>query len=513
MIHSPRKGVRPARTPSFYTRVRYHTHMKALRGMSFVDVIVGSALVLIVFVALFGILRASLMISGVAKARAGATAIADTQIEYIRALDYDLVGTVGGIPAGVVAATSTQVVNGITYDTRTLIVYVDDPADGLAALDTNTITTDYKQIKVEVTYTVRTTQRTVSVISNYAPASLETTTGGGTLSIAVVNAVGAPVPGATVAVVNSSTVPAVNFTTFSDATGLVQLPGAPTSTEYRIDVSKTGYSSATTYARDATNQNPTPGYLTVVNNQTTTSTFAVDVLAPLTIRTLHPITSDATTDAFTSAAQLANQTNTQVSGGALLLAQTGPDYALSGSARSTSVAPGYIASWTSIAASLSVPGGTTAVVHVVDADGVLLPDAVLAGNSAGFTAFPVSLAGVSTTTYPTLGLSTDLTTASTLTTPQVLDWRIDYTVGPTPFPSVDFTITGAKTKGTTGAGEPLYKTIVASTTNAAGVFTASLEWDVYSISIPGYTIRVASSTPTPFTLDPGTAFDAALILE
>lgn len=480
--------------------------------MSFVDVIVGSAMVLIVFVALFGILRASLMISGVAKARAGATAIADTQVEYVRALDYDLVGTIGGIPAGVVAATSTQVLNGVTYNTRTLVVYVDDPADGLAGADTNGITTDYKQIKVEVTYTVRTTARTVSVISNYAPQSLETTTGGGTLTIAVVSATGAAVPGATVAVVNTSTVPAVNFTTFSDATGLVQLPGAPTSTEYRIDVSKTGYSSATTYARDATNQNPTPGYLTVVKNQTTTSTFAVDVLAPLTIRTLHPIAADATTDTFANNAQLANQTNTQVAGGALLLSQAGPDYALSGSARSVSITPSYLASWTSISGTVSVPGGTTVRMHVTDAAGALLPDAVLAGNAAGFNTFPVSLAGISTSTYPALGLSADLTTASVATTPQVLDWRMDYQVGPTPFPDVSFTLTGAKTKGTTGAGAPIYKTTVASTTNASGVFISPLEWDVYSISIPGQSIVTASSTPTPFTLSPGTSFEATLIL-
>ncbi len=481
--------------------------------MSFVDVIVGSALVLIVFVALFGILRASLMISGVAKARAGATAIADTQMEYIRALDYDLVGTIGGIPAGVVTATSTQTLNGVAYNTRTLVLYVDDPADGLAGADTNGITTDYKQIKVEVTYTVRTTPRTVSVISNYAPQSLESTTGGGTLAIAVVNAVGAAVAGATVGIVNTSTVPTVNFTTFSDATGLVQLPGAPTSTEYQISVSKSGYSSATTYARDATNQNPTPGYLTVAVNQTTTSTFGVDVLAPLLIRTLHPIAPDATVDTLASSAQLASQTNTQVAGGALVLAQVGPDYVAAGSAGSVAITPGYLASWSSINAAIATPVGTDAKIRVTDGAGALLPDAVLAGNSAGFSAFPVSLASISTSTYPTLGLLADLTTSSTASTPQVLDWRVDYQVGPTPFPDVSFTLTGAKTKGTTGAGAPIYKTTVASTTNAAGVFMSSLEWDIYSISIPGQVINVVSSTTAPFTLDPGTSFEAVFILD
>lgn len=58
--------------------------MNAPRGMSLVDVIVGTALILIVFLALLGLLRASLLISSSSKAKAGATAIATTQMEYIR---------------------------------------------------------------------------------------------------------------------------------------------------------------------------------------------------------------------------------------------------------------------------------------------------------------------------------------------------------------------------------------------------------------------------------------------
>ncbi len=487
--------------------------MKPMRGMTLIDVIVGVALVVIIFAGLIGILRASLMVTGIAKARAGATTIADTQIEYVRALDYDLVGTIGGIPTGVVQATSSQTLNGILYTTRTLIVYVDDPADGLGVADTNSITSDYKQIKVEVSYTLRNKSRSVSMISNYAPPSLETTTGGGTLTVAVVGASGQPVSGATVSIANSSTNPAINFTTFSDVTGLVQLPGAPTSTQYRIDVSKSGYSSATTYTRDSTNQNPTPGYLTVVKNQTTTGTFAIDVLAPFTLRTFRQILPSQTTDTFTSGANLASQTNTQVTGGDITLSSGGSGYALSGSARQTPVTPGYLSSWTSLSATLTQPSGTTARVHIVDGAGALVPDAVLAGNAAGFASFPVSLTGVSTSTYPTLALLVDLTTTSTTTTSRVQDWRIDYRVGPTPLPGISFTLTGAKTKGTTGAGSPIYKTTIASTTDSTGVYNSSLEWDAYSVSIPGQTIITASSTPTPLIVDPANAFTGSFILQ
>lgn len=491
--------------------MRYYGYMKALRGMSLVDVIVGTAMILIVFVALLGLMRASILISGVAKARAGATAIADSQIEYIRALDYDAVGTVGGIPAGVVLATSTQSLNGIQYSTRTLIAYVDDAADGLAGADSNSITTDYKRIKVEVTYSVRGTPRTVSIVTNYAPPSIETTTNGGTLSLSIVNAAGVAVPGATVVVSNSSTSPVVNFSTFSDASGTVQLPGAPTSTEYRILVSKTGYSTATTYARDTTNQNPTPGYLTVVKNQTTSGTFAIDYLSTLIVKTLYPILSASTTDLFTNSAQLASQSNTQVSGGAVTLLSSGSGYALSGTAVQTIVTPTYLSGWTQASSTSATPAGTSIKVYVVDGTGALLPDAVLAGNSAGFSTFPINLSTVSTSTYPSLALSANLSSNSTTTTPQLLDWRVTYLVGPVPVPNVPYTLTGAKTIGSTGGGSPLYKTTVSTTTDSVGVRTMSLEWDSYKLDLSSFDV-IDACTPPSYALSPNTSYSNTLYL-
>ncbi len=485
-------------------------NMNAPRGMSLVDVIVGSAMVLIVFVALVGLLRASILITGVSKARAGATAIAETKMEYIRGLSYDAVGTIGGIPSGAVVATSTEVMNGITYSTRTLITYVDDSADGIGPSDTNHITTDYKRAKVEVSYVVHDSTRNVSLVSNIAPPSLESTTNGGTLSIAVVGATGLPVSGATVAVTNTSTVPAISFSTFTDTQGLVQLPGAPTSTQYQIAVSKSGYSSAQTYTRDATNQNPTPGYLTVVQGQTTTGTFSIDALAQLTLSTWFPIQSASTTDLFTDASGLSLQTNTQVSAGALSLLFTGGvGYTPSGSAQSTVIAPSRLVSWTLASSTLSVPGGTSARIQVLDGSGTLLPDAVLAGNSVGFTSFPVSLASIATSTYDRLLLRAELTSNSTTTTPSVLDWRVDYTVGPTPAPNVSFGLTGAKTIGSTGSGTPIYKTTLSLATDATATKLLPIEWDSYQLAVTGYD-TVDACVPPAYVLSPGTSYAYAL---
>lgn len=483
-----------------------------LRGLSLIDAVVGSALVLVIFLSLIGLLRSSLLVASLAKARAGATAVADSQMEYIRSLPYDSVGTVGGIPAGVALQNSTTTQNAIQYGVRTFVEYIDDSADGLAGADSNSITTDYKRIKVSVSYTVRGTLRKVELVSNYAPASIETTTNGGTLKVIVVNAVGTPVSGATVRVVNSSITPAVDLTTFSDVSGIVLLGGAATSTEYQIFISKGGYSSTQTYLRDATNQNPNPGYLTVVKNQTTASTFAIDLLSNVTLSTYFPIAATSTTDSFNDSSKIVSQSNTQVSAGSLILAGDGlGGYVADGSVRSIAITPTKLSAWTTASTSLALPGGTDIRVQVIDSGGGVLPDAQVPGNSAGFKGTSIDLSGVSTTTYPTLALRADLSTSDSDETPSINSWSVNALVGPTPATNVTFTLTGAKTIGATGGGSPILKTTVATTTGATGQSLLQLEWDSYALALSGYDVVDACYSPA-FSLSPGSTYAHALYL-
>jgi hypothetical protein len=485
--------------------------MQSPRGMTLIDVVIGTALVVVIFMALFGSLRASILLSTLIKDEATANAIAVSQMEYLRSLPYASVGTVGGIPAGTVPQNATTTEDGLSYGVRTFVDYYDDPADGTGVNDTNGITTDYKRIKVTVSYTVGSKVWQETLVSDYAPPSIETTLNGGTLQIVVVNAVGAPVPGASVTITNASTSPTVNLTTFSDANGLVYLPGAATSTQYTVSVTKAGYSTAQTYARTITNQNPTPGYLTVVQSQTTSSTFAIDVLGSITLNTFSPIATSTFSDAFVDTSKLATLTNTAAAGGALTLSGVVGNYSSSGTALSTTTTPAYLASWGAVNGAISTPAGTTAVVHVVDGTGNLLPDTVLPGNAAGFTSFPINLYSVSTTTYPSLALSAALTTSSTSTTPSLTSWSLSYQVGPVPLPYIGFTLTGAKTIGSTGGGAPIYKTIVGGNTGSTASNQQTLEWDSYSLSIPGYDIEDVCGVP-PYSLSPGAALNESIIL-
>lgn len=480
---------------------------REFQGFSLIDVIVGIALLLIIFMALFGVLRASLMLSTISKAKAAATELASTQMEYLRGLSYEALGTVGGIPAGNVPQIATSTVDGIPYTTRTYIVYYDDPADGLGAADTDGITTDYKIGKVVVSYAIGGYQNSVTLVSNFAPPGIESTTGGGTLSLQIVNAAGAGLSGATVNIVNTAVSPTVNLTTYSDANGLVLIGGAATSSQYQVYVSRSGYSSAQTYARTSQNINPNPGYLTVATDQTTSATFAIDLLSTLSLSTFSPATTTTFSDTFADSSELATETNTQVSGDALTLASS----ALSGSAQSISLTPNNLDGWGILSADISAPSGTTATVRVGDATGNPLPDSVLPGNGVGFSTFPVSLTALATSSYPTLTLLADLTSNSTTTAPSILDWSISHTEGPTPLPNTAFTLTGAKTIGTDANNAPIYKTVVNDSTDATGQKTETLEWDAYSLTLPS-TSLIESCPDMSYQLAPATATSTALIV-
>ncbi len=475
--------------------------------MTLIDVLVGSAMVLVIFLALMSFLRASISISNLSKARAGATSLSESQMEYLRGLSYDSLGTIGGIPAGAVPQAQVEKINNISYTVNTYIQYVDSPADGLGVNDTNGITTDYKVAKVSVNYQAGGMAHSSILVSNFSPPSIETTNGGGTLTIHVVNAVGASVPGATVHIADSALTPAINMSAFSNTLGTVSLPGAPVSSDYQIHVTKSGYSSAQTYARDTTNQNPTPGYLTVVKEQITSGTFAIDTLASLTLRTYKPIASHVFFDTFADQSLLSATSSVSVFGGKIALSIS----ALSGFARSISVTPTLLHVWKYVQASTSARSGSSVLMHVYTAGNTLLPDSVLPGNSTGFSTFPIDLTNVSTSTYPTLAIGATLSRTGTSTIPKVFDWSLAYATGPTPIPSVPFTLTGEKTIGSTGTGAPIYKTSILQTTGSSGQITLPLEWDSYHVGVTGYDIEDTCPFP-PYPIAPGSTNTASLTL-
>ncbi|MDO8576707.1 MAG: carboxypeptidase regulatory-like domain-containing protein [bacterium] len=484
---------------------------RASRGVTLIDTVVGTSLMLVVFLGIFAAFQLSVDVVLNNKARAGATALANERMEYIRSLTYSQVGTIGGIPAGIIPQTETITLNGIPYTRRTFIQYADDSGDGLGAADTNSITADYKALRSDVYWTARTGERHITVLSRMSPggSGIEAAVPGGTLTLNVVNASLQPVSSAQIHIVNTGTTPpslAIDFTTFTNTSGMASFIGATTTGAYQVTVTKPGYSSAQTYSVTAQNTNPNPGHLVVSPNQTTTGTFAIDLVSSISVTT-YSLTTGTWTDSFSDGSKVSPaSTNIEVSGNRARFAGNQP-WTAPAQLLSTTITPAALSRWGTFSWNDTQPSETTITYRVYYPEGggrALVPDSALPGNAAGFTTgTSVDLKSIPAGVYTSLILAADLVALNpSAPSPSIEDWSLTYDGGSTV--AAPFTLRGAKTIGTGPAGA-VYKYDASHTTNASGVLTvANLEWDSYTLSVApvtGYDIASACS-PQPVVLAP-----------
>jgi hypothetical protein len=488
--------------------------------MSFIEVLVGAALISLIFGGIIAGAQMVLTLLSNTRAQSGALALANERIEYMRALPYDSVGTVAGIPSGAVPQNESLSLNGITYNRRTLVQYVDAAADGLGVADVNGITADYKRIKAEVSWTHKETAHSVILVTNVIPKGIETLAGGGTLVVNVFDAAALPVFGATVRVVNASTSPAIDVSSFTTAEGQVMFPGAPEGGNYQITVSKTGYSTSQTYSASTSNPNPNPPHVAVVEGDVSTVNFAVDRTGQMTVMTVHPPSLYFDKDTFDDASKLTYTASTSVAFGMLTLTNDAGVYRPEGTAQATTTAPANLISWSEAMFDGNTPGATQLLVEVHSVDGgggsVRVPDTDLPGNSAGFTTSPIDLTSVAPSTYPRLALVARLTSTDASTSPSVNEWGIKYEAANVPVPNISFTAQGLKNIGTDGGGVPVPKYHSTQSTNALGTKTLpDLEWDTYNLMIDGAAegYDISDVCPRlPLSLSPNEATSTTLVL-
>lgn len=215
-------------------------------------------------------------------------------------MPFDKVGTIGGIPQGILPQIKTIIENGLTYTIKTSVVYIDDPFDGLAPNDI--LPNDYKRARIDVSWggIAASKGNTVTLITDLSPKGIETETGGGTISILVFDSNSNPVPQTNVQIYAPTLSPAVDLNLMTGSDGKVILPGAPACTEcYQITITKDGFSTEKTYST-AEIANPSKPHLTIIENELTEISFSIDRLSNLTIYTVDTRESEF--------APLANQT-------------------------------------------------------------------------------------------------------------------------------------------------------------------------------------------------------------
>jgi type II secretory pathway pseudopilin PulG len=312
----------------------------AQEGFSLIEAILAMTIFVFVAAALGGVLTSAISANRIARERTIAEQYAMDQIEGIRRLPYDQVGTTSGNPPGSVAPTRSVAVRGLQATLATQIAYVNDPTPTSYATSAN-----YKRVTVTVTRNDTGNQlaRQVTYVAPPARAPY----GGLNQSIieatVVDYALNVPVPGARVDLATGPSAPRNDLT--DDPGGkaifaaLTPNPVSGPTAYYDLSASKTGYvmfaDPIDTHIQVAPGETKTPG-LKIYKP----ATIVLDVDKPDGT----PYTGDATVS-ITS--DLTGQTHTfTVSGGTLAVTSLGGqpvvpgvDYTIEGTAPDPFCAP------------------------------------------------------------------------------------------------------------------------------------------------------------------------------
>lgn len=220
--------------------------------------------------------------------RADAIAAVENEIEIVRNLSYGDIGILGGYPVGKLLSQKTVSIGGTNFVISTTVRNIDDPFDGVAGGNPNdTAPADYKLVEFSVNCPSCANFVPFKMTTTAAPKNLETATQNGSLFINVFDANGQPIPQANVLVVNNALNPVISINDQTNNNGVLQLVDIPTSTEkYEITVAKNGYSSDKTYPFGApSNPNPLKVHATVVSQQITSVSFAIDKTSSINFKT------------------------------------------------------------------------------------------------------------------------------------------------------------------------------------------------------------------------------------
>ncbi|KKS36307.1 MAG: hypothetical protein UU98_C0026G0016 [Parcubacteria group bacterium GW2011_GWD2_42_14] len=484
------------------------------KGISLVEMLVGISIISMVFVILFASFQSMLTFAERNRLRANALMLANEHIEVIRALPFDSIGTVAGLPSGTIPQLETITYGNHAYTRRTFIQYVDDPADGLGVADT--LTADYKRVKVEIGYVFRGATQTFSLVTTMAPKSQESLAGAGILRINVVDATNDPVPIASVHILNTTVATSVDISTFTNADGTISFPGAWAGGGYEIYISKSGYSSAQTYISDVANPNPTPSPYNVAENSITEVFFKIDLLSSIHLLTrLWPVRGRFF-DNMNDSSQLSLLTDTEIVGGALTLGGIAGSYNTSGKGTSVPISPASLGEWLLFSYDAITPPNTSVSFQIeYDTGGgvfALIPDTDIPNNSTGLATSPIDLGGLDTTTYSSLRIVSTLTSSDSVSTPEILEYTLSYHEPVVPVANVPFTLTSGTTIGTDASSNPIYKYATSGQTDATGEWlSGDMEFDSYELIVPSH--HVAEACPSlPLILEPDTDLEQILTL-
>ncbi len=238
------------------------------KGFTLVETLIGVSVFVMIAGASYQGYAAVLKLVNNSQHRIAAINLANEQIEIVRNLPYADIGVVGAIPNGKVPHVQNFSRSGYDFIATTTIRNIDLEFDGLIGSTTNDLSpADNKTLEIEIGCISCENFAPVFITTQMAPKNLETASTNGALFVKVFDASGAPVSGANVKIISSST----TIVDTTNNSGMLQVVDVPPANEgYSVEVTKTGYSSDETY---------TP--ITVLLQQVTQTSFAIDKLSKI----------------------------------------------------------------------------------------------------------------------------------------------------------------------------------------------------------------------------------------
>lgn len=478
----------------------------SIKGFTFIDVLVGTALMLIIFLGIFGAYQLGLKVVSQSKARISATALANQRVEEIRNLPYESVGIIEGIlptPTGILEVATTTILNNVEYTIERNIEYVSDGADGMGESDECDL--DYKRVEIKVSWSGQFGGE-VKLVTDVAPknkvqeiASCQAQPGG-LLSVKVFDAYGGMVESPLIEVFDSVTEELITFNI--PFTGETDIP--LTTSTYKVVVSKTDYNIARSYGIDevATPKNECYArpHQEVFEGELTPVSFCIDRTGTFSVDTLSPWGFDNFSDSFSNQDKISEINNLEVTDDEVKLVSPHID----GFLISISIEPESLEGWYELSFSDLEPANTDLkyqIYYYTDENWELVPDdPYLPGNSAGFDDSPVDLSGLDITTHSQLQLHGNFhrDTADD-DSPILYDWQVSWiTSEATSMPLATFNLRGEKIIGTDASEDPVYKYSITTNSDSSGYINIPyLEWDLYTFSTEGTSLDLVDINPSP----------------
>lgn len=489
-------------------------------GITLVEILIVIGVTVVIFAGLFASVQYTFRLIAHSSAKLSALSLVNDRMEYFRSLPYDDVGTIAGIPAGTIPQNSTTTLNGLEFSERVLVEYVDDVADGAltaTTTDSNGIPSDYKRVKIEISWTLNGQTEELSLVSNIVPRSIETTSGGGSVRVNVLDADNTFLPGAEVRLLNNTTTSTIDITRFSDASGVALFSGAPAASDYQVFVTAPDYSTDQTYEATTTNPNPVVAPFAVLESDISTVTFQIGELSDILVSTLSSITEDEEAETFSGTSGIATSTDTAVVAGELVLAGGAGSYMASGKAFLSQIDPPSLEKWESVVIVGDTPGGTdyfTQLYTGTTSSYTLVNNSDLPGNASGFTGTVIDISSLDISTYPDLTVAITLQTSDNNFTPTIDEVTTYYRTAETARANVNFDVEGNKIIGEELDFTPIKKVAFSTSTNGSGERTLNdIEFDSYTFANTDGLALVRSCPNLPLVHEAGATSTLEMVLE